>query len=84
MENYHVIKVKFLGATISRGSRVLLISERFEQRKTIPYNYEYSNTYEIAEVWLVANGYELIGKAEGKDCYYIISKTFKPLKECKK
>ena len=84
IDNYHVIKVKFLGATNNGGEKVLLISERFEQRKSIPYDYEYNASYEIAEAWLTGNGYELIGKAEGKDCYYIISKTFKPFRERKK
>ena len=80
LPNYHVLKIKYYGPTNVSGSRVGIISERFEQRVTIDYNYEFANTYEIAEDWLIKNGFELIGKAEGKDCYYIISSTFKPLK----
>jgi len=80
MENFHIIKVKYLGATESRGSRVKLESERFKQYILTDYDYNFANTYEIAENWLKANGFDLLGKAEGKDCYYIISTTFKTLK----
>ena len=80
MENFHIIKVKYLGANESRGPRVKLESERFKQSILTDYDYNFANTYEIAENWLKANGFELLGKAEGKDCYYIISTTFKPLK----
>lgn len=80
MENFHIIKVKYLGATEKRGSRVKIESERFKQSILTDYDYEFTNTYEIAENWLKASSFEIVGKAEGKDCYYIISSTFKPLK----
>lgn len=79
MQNYHIIKAKYLGATNYRGSRIKLTSERFEQSKVINYTYEFSNTLEIAENALKLLGFNLIGHAEGKDCYYIITDTFKGL-----
>lgn len=81
LNNYHVLKVTFLGATDTKGSRIKIQSERFEESKTISYNYEYNNTFEGAQNYLESKGFDLIGKAEGKDCYYIITTTFKGLKE---
>jgi hypothetical protein len=77
--NYHFIKVMYYGPTNVSGSRVGLFSERFRQRKTIDYNYELGSSYETAIAWLEQNGFSVVGKAEGKDCYYIITDTFKPL-----
>jgi hypothetical protein len=56
-------------------------SPRFKQSKTIPYNHQFNSTAEIAEDWLIKNGFELVGKAESKDGYFIISSTFKPFRE---
>ena len=81
LQNYHVIKVTYLLPTNSRGSRVKLYSERFEQSLIIHYDYRFANTYEIAQDYLVSIGYVLTGKAEGKGCYYLISETFKPFKK---
>lgn len=78
--NYHVLKIKYYGPTNISGSRVGIISERFRQRKTIDYNYEHNNSCDIAIAWLENHGFNVIGKAEGKDCYYIITDTFEPLK----
>lgn len=80
LNNYHVLKISYLGATNTKGSRIKILSERFKESKVIAYNYEFNNTCEGAEDYLSKNGFELIGKAEGKDCYYIITNTFKGLK----
>lgn len=81
MKNYHVLKVSYLGATNSRGSRVKISSERFQQYVIVSYSYKFNNTADIAEDWLKYNNFEIIGCAEGIDCYYIISSTFEPLKK---
>ena len=80
MTNYHVLKIKFHGATNTSGSRIGITSERFDQRLIIPYNYEYNSSYAGAEAYLIANGFNIIGMGVGKDCMYIITDTFKPLK----
>lgn len=80
LQNFHVLKVKYYGATNTNGARVGIISDRFKQRITVPYNHNLNSTAEIAQDYLEKNGFNLIGKAEGKDCYYIISDTFEPLK----
>ena len=78
--NYHVIKAKYLGPTDYRGSRVQLISDRFEQRVTIDYDHSFNGTKDIAIDWLERHGFNILGAAEAKDGYYIISNTFEPLK----
>jgi hypothetical protein len=79
MKNYHVLKIKYYGPTNVSGSRIGIISERFNQRKTIDFRHDLGYSYEQAEFWLKNNGFGIVGMAEGKDCYYIISDTFEPL-----
>lgn len=80
MQNCHVLLVKFLSATNNNGARVKIISERFEQSKTIPFNYEHGNTLDTAKEWISHQGFDILGVGEGKDCYYVITNTFKGLK----
>ncbi len=80
MNWYHIIEVTYLGPTNSRDSRVQLYSPPFKQRLTIPYNPSFCGTCDIAIDWLQENGFHVIGGAEGKDKFYIITKTFKSLK----
>lgn len=78
--NYHVLKIKYLGPTNYTGSRVKIISERFEQSKTIDYDHKYSNINDMAAKWLIGKGFNILGYGEAKDGMYIISDTFEPLK----
>ena len=77
--NFHIIKVSFVSWTDTKGSRVKLASERFKTSKIINYNHDFNSTYEVAIDWLNRNGFNIVGKGEGKDCYYIISDTFKAI-----
>lgn len=79
LENFHIIKVSYSGATNTRGSRIVMRSDRFKKSKSINYNYEFNNSLEGAQAYLQAEGFDLIGKGEGKDCYFLISTTFKSL-----
>lgn len=65
------------------GTRVKIISERFKQSVTIGYDHEFNSAVDIAEDYLVKNGYILTGKGEGKYHMYILSTTFEPLKSSK-
>lgn len=80
MENYHILKITYLGATNNRGSRIKIKSERFEQSVTISYDYSCNNSLDGAVKWLKANDFTIKGQGEGKDCYYVVTSTFKPLK----
>lgn len=73
----HVIKVTYLSPTINLNSRISLKSERFNTRKIIDFNQKIDGTLNNAKDYLFKNGFNLIGAAEGKDCYYIITDTFK-------
>lgn len=80
LPNFHVLTISYIGATNFKSSRVRIKSDRFEQSKIINYNHEYNNVGDIAQDYLERNGFEIIGQAESKDGYYLISTTFEPLK----
>ncbi len=83
--NQHVLIVKYVGQTNSTPARVKIISERFKQSILTPYDTDFgSDTCEQAEYWLKQNGFNVIGHAEGKGHYYVITDTFEPLKKKKK
>ena len=67
MTNYHIVKVKYLGPTHTKGSRVKMTSERFENNSiTISYDYEFNNAMDIAIKWLSNHGYDVQGQAESQ------------------
>ena len=80
MKNFHVLRIKYLGATNFRGSRVKIISDRFKQSVTIPFDHALNNPEDMAVAFLEhrndPNGFNIIGIAEG----YVITDTFKPLR----
>ena len=81
-KNYHILTVKYLGATNTQGSRVKITSHRFEQSVTISYNYSLNSITDMAMEYLKENtNHEIIGKGEldsQKDI--LISETFEPIK----
>lgn len=85
--NLHVLRVKYLGPTNYQGSRVKIISDRFKQSVTIPFDYAPNNVEDMAAAFLskpVANAdkthamapFNIIGLSDG----YVITDTFQPLK----
>lgn len=84
MTNFHLIEVRYLGPTDTKGSRVKLVSDRFKQSVTISYNYEFNNARDIAMDWLTRNGHNVVGSGEVGDNYVIVcgavEDRFKPLK----
>lgn len=83
--NYHVLIASFIGWTAEKPSRIKIRSPRFEQTVIIPFDTDNGiDTCEIAEHWLQIQGFKVIGHSEGKDCYYIITDTFEPLKKPRK
>jgi len=81
MENLHAFTVKYIGTTNTRGSRVKITSERFQKSVTIPYDHYFPNTLEIAKAYLISKGFKLVGQAETKNSYIILSSVFEPLKK---
>lgn len=82
--NFHILKIKWIGMTNTRPAMVRIISERFEQSLTIPFTNEPGDSIPevvTAKAYLKQQGYDIIGHGEGKGCMYVITDTFKPLKE---
>lgn len=81
MQNLHLIAVKYLGPTNTRGSRVKLTSELFSQSVIIPYDHAVTGIYKMAEAWLIEHGFSVVGQAEMRGGHALLSDTFKPLKD---
>lgn len=81
LPNYHILEVSFIGATDHAGSRVRIKSQRFHKSVTLDYDHRFNNTAEIAQNWLTKKGFNLIGKAENNNGYFLISDTFETLKK---
>jgi hypothetical protein len=77
LKNYHLITVKYLPATNTRGSRVRLYSTRFNRSVIIPYNYSLNSITEMAAEYLTKNGHKIAGQAEGKKEDYLILSAIK-------
>ena len=80
MKNVNVIKVKYLGATNTKGSRVKIVSDRFKSSVTLGYNYEFNSALEIACDYLTKLGFDVIGCNNDGDIGYIITSTFEDIK----
>ena len=79
-KNYHLITVKRLGATNTKGTRVKITSELFAHDSiTLPYNYEYDTVKDLA-IDKVKDTHDIVGSGETKDSYVLVSSTFEPLR----
>lgn len=76
--HFKTFKVKFLGATNYRGSRVKITDTRLGNSVTIPYNYKFNNINEIAFDYLNSKGLEIEGFSwdEKGQFYNILTKDF--------
>ena len=80
LANYHILIIKTLQATNTKPARVCIKSERFKQSVIMGFSNDadcVSPTIDTAVKYLVSKGFNLIGKGEGADHYYIISTTSK-------
>lgn len=86
LPNYHLIKVSYLGATNSRGSRMKLTSLRFNDSVLLSYDYSFNQGKDQAIKYLQETGFKPIGQGydEQKGDTIIICNTFNSLKETKK
>ena len=79
MKNYHIITVKRLGATNTKGARVKITSERFGDTIILPRNYEFDTVKDLA-VDKLKDTHDIVGSGETKDSYVLVSSTFEPLR----
>lgn len=85
-ESLNTFIVKILPWTNTKPKRVKIISERFKQSVIIPFHDDGPNhmdASDIAKAWLISKGFIVNGHSEGANYSYIMSETFKPLKEKK-
>ncbi len=71
LKHYRGIKVKFLGATTYKGSRIKLTDERFDESKTIEYKHTGGDTLDQAIDYLMKNGFKIKGYSEMKNEYIV-------------
>ena len=72
--NYRQIKVKYIGATNTRGSRVCIYepkryNDEQTQRKYFSYSYKYGDIMEQAFQTLKANGFNIVCRCSDVDTY---------------
>lgn len=86
--NCHILKVKYIGPTSTKGGRIKISSERFGDSVTIGYNHSFNRASDQALAWLgnrtvnnVSSPFHIIGTGEGNGHDYVITDTFKGLKE---
>ena len=82
MQNLHLIKIIYLPATNTQGTRIKLKSSRFPKSKSITLQRDYSTNQpkDQAEAYLKSKGFNLLGFAEvdsNQDA--ILTNTFKEL-----
>lgn len=84
--NLHLIAVKYLGPTNTKGSRIKMTSLRFGDSVTIPYGYEYNNARDIAEAWLASKmtHKSIIGSGETPTGFIIAVDVFERMKSIEK
>lgn len=80
MEWFNIIEAKYIPPTNYKPSRVGLFSPRFQERKIIPYDHDQTRIYDMAADYLKSIGHEIVGGGEGKDVFFLISKTFESIK----
>lgn len=73
MSNVHLIEIKYLGATNTKGSRVKITSLRFKDSVTIPFNYQFTSIDEMFLSWLKDVGSDLGDMTRG---YNEINNTY--------
>ena len=70
-KHYRGFKIKYLGPTNYKGSRLKITDERFDQSIIIGFSYEYDNVLYQAIDYLEKNGFNIVGYSEMKNDYII-------------
>jgi len=87
IKKVHLIEIKYLGATNTKGSRVKFTSLRFKDSVTISYDYKYNQINDMFEAWLKELNNDLgiisIGYNEYKNTYIYGVTVFEPMKNIK-
>lgn len=84
--NYHVLLVKYIGATNYRDARIKITSPRFKDSVTFPWPYDspLNSAVRVAASYLIGQGWKVVGIAEGPATHdFVISTTFDRLPKAK-
>jgi hypothetical protein len=81
METLHLVEVRCLAPTNTKGARVRLKSLRFREGITIPYDYSKNSILDIGVEFLENLGISPKFVGETPDGYIIGVEKFTPLKE---
>ena len=76
MNHLHLIKVKFLGATNTKGERVKITSTRHNKSKIIPYDYQFDCALHQALTYLNDLKYTIKATCELPQGYGVLVKEF--------
>jgi hypothetical protein len=83
METLHLVEIKYLAPTNTKGARTRLKSLRFRESVIIPYDYRKNSILEIGVEFLQNLGISPKFVGETPDGYILGIEEFIPLKELK-
>ena len=81
MQNLHLIRVRYIGPSNTRPSRVKLISDRFGDSVTFSKGMQYRDSNEHAMAWLADHGFNVVAQAEMLRDHALLTDTFKSLRD---
>lgn len=81
MENLHLIRVRYIGPSNTKPSRVKLISDRFGDSVTFSLGMHYRDSIEHAQAWLAEHGFNVVAQAEMMRGHALLTDTFKGLRD---
>lgn len=69
-------KIKYLGPTNTRGSRIRIICSATKKSKIIRYTGEYTNSWEDAYIYLISKGFNIIFRIGDDKHDYLITDSY--------
>jgi len=76
LKNLRAFKIKYIGATNSRGSRVSIKDLRNNKTLIIAYDYEFNNICDMANKYLNSIGIECLFRCEYENGYILLTNNF--------
>ena len=84
LQNFHLIKAEYKGATNYGSAKVKITSLRFPKDSiSVPVSYQFNNIADQSAELLKSIGFKIKGKGydEAKGYFILISETFEPIKD---
>ena len=77
LKNYRAFTIRYMPATNTKSSRISILDNRKNERRVIPYNYEFNSIYAIAQDFLESLGIDILGVSEVHNGYVLLTEDFK-------